>query len=46
MLSYDLIVKLALMPLRGEGCNFSPPLRGGDEKEGDVCGFTNGRITK
>ena len=27
-----------------KGCNISPPLRGGDEGEGDVCGFTNDRI--
>ena len=33
-------------PSRGEGCNISPPLRGGDEGEGDVCGFTNDRISK
>ena len=43
-------------PSRGEGCNtspplsdqplISPPLRGGDEGEGDVCGFTNDRIIK
>ncbi len=33
-------------PSRGEGCNTSPPLRGGDEGEGDVCGFTNDRISK
>jgi hypothetical protein len=33
-------------PLRGEGCNISPPLRGGDEGEGDVCGYTNDRISK
>ncbi len=32
-------------PARGEGCNISPPLRGGDEGEGDVCGFTNDRIS-
>jgi hypothetical protein len=32
-------------PSRGEGCNTSPPLRGGDEGEGDVCGFTNDRIS-
>jgi hypothetical protein len=30
-------------PARGEGCNISPPLRGGDKGEGDVCGFTNDR---
>ena len=30
---------------RGEGCNISPPLRGGDEGEGDVGGFTNDRIS-
>ena len=34
------------MPCRGEGCTISPPLRGGDEGEGDVCGFTNDRIGK
>jgi anthranilate/para-aminobenzoate synthase component I len=28
-------------PSRGEGCNISPPLRGGDEGEGDLSGFTN-----
>ena len=28
-------------PSRGEGYDNSPPLRGGDEGEGDVCGFTN-----
>ena len=33
-------------PSRGEGCNIPPPLRGGDEGEGDVCGFTNDRISK
>jgi len=33
-------------PARGEGSNISPPLRGGDEGEGDVCGFTNDRISK
>jgi len=33
-------------PSRGEGYNISPPLRGGDEGEGDVCGFTNDRISK
>ena len=32
-------------PSRGEGCNIPPPLRGGDEGEGDVCGFTNDRIS-
>jgi NAD(P)-dependent dehydrogenase (short-subunit alcohol dehydrogenase family)/acyl carrier protein len=32
-------------PSRGEGYNISPPLRGGDEGEGDVCGFTNDRIS-
>jgi len=44
-------------PSRGEGCNISPPLsggypifcspplRGGDEGEGVVCGFTNDRIS-
>jgi NAD(P)-dependent dehydrogenase (short-subunit alcohol dehydrogenase family)/acyl carrier protein len=31
-------------PSGGEGYNISPPLRGGDEGEGDVCGFTNDRI--
>jgi len=30
-------------PPRGEGCNISPPLRGGDEGRVDVCGFTNDR---
>ncbi len=33
-------------PSRGEGYNISPPLRGGEEGEGDVYGFTNDRITK
>ncbi|OGW56076.1 MAG: hypothetical protein A2Y81_09985, partial [Nitrospirae bacterium RBG_13_43_8] len=33
-------------PSRGEGCNTTPPLRGGDEGEGDVYGFTNDRISK
>jgi len=33
-------------PFRGEGCNTTPSLRGGDEGEGDVCGFTNDRISK
>jgi len=42
-------------PSRGEGCNTTPPFsprrirlsaeRGGDEGEGDVCGFTNDRIS-
>jgi hypothetical protein len=32
-------------PSREEGCNISPPLRGGDEGEGDVCGYTNDRIS-
>ncbi|OGW27349.1 MAG: hypothetical protein A2X59_07350 [Nitrospirae bacterium GWC2_42_7] len=32
-------------PSRGEGCYISPPLRGGDEGEGEVCGFTNDRIS-
>ena len=32
-------------PSRGEGCNISPPLRGGDEGECDVSGFTNDRIS-
>jgi len=32
-------------PSTGEGFNISPPLRGGDEGEGDVCGFTNDRIS-
>ena len=32
-------------PSRGEGCNIPPPLRGGDEGEGDVCGFTNDLIS-
>ena len=32
-------------PSRGEGCNTTPPSRGGDEGEGDVCGFTNDRIS-
>ena len=32
-------------PSRGEGYNISPPLRGGDEGEGDVCGFTNDHIS-
>ena len=31
-------------PFRGEGCNNSPPLRGGDEGEGAVCGFANDLI--
>ena len=33
-------------PSRGEGYNTTPLLRGGDEGEGDVCGFTNDRISK
>jgi len=33
------------IPLRGEGYSISPPLTGGDEGEGDVCGFTNDRIS-
>ena len=33
-------------PSRGEGNNTAPPLRGGDEGEGDVCCFTNNRISK
>jgi len=33
-------------PSGGEGCNISPPLRGGDEGEGALCGFTNDRINK
>jgi len=28
-------------PSRGEGYNNSPPLRGGDKGEGDVCVFIN-----
>jgi hypothetical protein len=32
-------------PSRGEGCSISSPLRGGDEGEGDVCGYTNDRIS-
>ena len=39
-------ISKAPSPSRGEGCNISPPLRGGDEGEGDVCGFTNDRIGK
>jgi malonyl CoA-acyl carrier protein transacylase len=30
---------------RGEGCNVSPPLMGGDEGEGDGCGFANDRLS-
>jgi hypothetical protein len=33
-------------PSRGESCNTAPPLMGRDEGEGDVCGFTNDRISK
>ena len=33
-------------PSRGDGNNTTPPLRGGDKGEGDVCGFTNDRINK
>ncbi|KAF0146394.1 MAG: hypothetical protein FD156_62 [Nitrospirae bacterium] len=33
-------------PSRGEGYKVSPPLRGGDEGEGDLCDFTNDRISK
>jgi len=34
-------------PFRGEdGSNSAPPLRGGDEGEGDVCGFTNDRTSR
>ncbi|MEW6110258.1 MAG: hypothetical protein AB1632_13995 [Nitrospirota bacterium] len=32
-------------PSRGEGCNISPPLRGGDEGEGVASGFTKDRIS-
>jgi len=32
-------------PSRGEGYIISPPLRGGDEGEGDVCGFTNDHLS-
>ena len=50
-------ISKAPSPSRGEGCNislslgggspifFPPPLRGGDEGEGVVCGFTNDRIS-
>ena len=31
-------------PSRGEGCNISPPLRGGDEGEGDLCDSDNDHI--
>ena len=32
-------------PLEGEGCKISPPLRGGDEGEGEVCSLINDRIS-
>jgi len=32
-------------PSRGEGSIVSPPLRGGDEGEGELYGFTNDRIS-
>ena len=32
-------------PSSEEGCNIPSPLRGGDEGEGDVCGFTKEHIS-
>lgn len=33
-------------PSRGEGCKSSPPLRGGEEGEGVLCGLARRRIGK
>ena len=34
------------LPPGERGLSISPPLRGGDEGEGDACGFTNERVSK
>src|SRR3990170_1137422 len=34
------------LPPGERGLLISPPLRGGDEGEGDACGFTNDRVSK
>ncbi len=33
-------------PARGEGYTVSPPLRGGDKGEGDLCVFTKDRVSR
>jgi len=34
------------LPPGARGLIISPPLTGGDEGEGDTCGFTNDRVSK
>ncbi|PKL52444.1 MAG: hypothetical protein CVV37_01220 [Nitrospira bacterium HGW-Nitrospira-1] len=41
----DIHRRLSFNDKTGQGCNMSPPLRGGDEGEGAVCGFTNDCIS-